>query len=103
MRSRYSAYVKGCIDYLIDTTHPQTRDTDSYDELRAFASSVHWLGLDVLDTRMGGEKDKVGKVEFVARYLNHGTPCEIHELSRFKKLNNRWLYLDGETVGKAEG
>ena len=49
MRSRYSAYVMGLIDYLMATWHPSTSPGDL--EL----SPVKWLGLEVRHTETGGE------------------------------------------------
>ena len=92
MRSRYSAYVLGLSDYLLATWHPETRpaglDRDHMPGLR-------WLGLDV--KRHADAGDGTAVVEFVARYRVGGAPAvRMHEVSRFERVDGRWLYVDGE-------
>lgn len=92
MRSRYSAYVLGLDDYLLATWHPDTRpaalDTGDTPGLR-------WLGLDL--KRHADAGDGTAVVEFVARYRVRGAPAvRMREVSRFRRVDGRWLYLDGE-------
>jgi len=35
-------------------------------------------------------------VEFVARYKLNGRAFKLHEVSRFERLDGRWLYAGGE-------
>jgi len=35
-------------------------------------------------------------VEFVARYKLNGRAFRLHEVSRFARVDGRWLYVDGE-------
>jgi SEC-C motif-containing protein len=93
MRSRYSAYVLGREDYLLETWHPSTRP----DQLVLSAEPpITWLGLKVLATSGGGRRDDRATVEFVARYKRGGRATRLHERSRFERLEGRWLYVDGE-------
>jgi SEC-C motif-containing protein len=87
MRSRYSAYVLGLIDYLLSTWHPSSAPGDL--ELPA----VKWMGLRVLNTVI--EKDS-GVVEFEARYKDNGRAGRLLEISRFIKEGGQWLYIDGQ-------
>lgn len=87
MRSRYSAYVLGHIEYLVATWHPST----SPGELEL--SPVKWLGLEVRDEQMAGD---AGLVEFVARWREGGRGQRMHELSRFVRQEGRWFYIDGQ-------
>ena len=57
MRSRYSAYVLGLLDYLLKTWHPATAPGD----LELFPTK--WLSLEVKSTASTGD---AGVVEFVA-------------------------------------
>ena len=90
MRSRYSAYVLGLIDYLLATWHPATAPGDLELPL------VKWLGLEVRHAEQSGD---AGVVEFVARcrsFHNAGGRAErMHETSRFVREGGRWLYIDG--------
>jgi SEC-C motif-containing protein len=89
MRSRYSAYVVGLIDYLLATWHPSM----SPGELEL--SPVKWLGLDVIRAEASGE---AGIVEFVARCRVNGRAQRMHETSRFVRQDGRWYYIDGQVV-----
>ncbi|MFM1908085.1 MAG: hypothetical protein RLZZ591_1762 [Pseudomonadota bacterium] len=90
MRSRYSAYALGLMDYLLATWHPATAPGDL--EL----PPVKWLGLEVRHAEQAGD---AGVVEFVARcrsfQLAGGRAERMHESSRFVREHGRWLYIDG--------
>lgn len=87
MRSRYSAYVLGLIDYLLATWHPST----SPGELDL--APVKWLGLEVRHALASGD---AGVVEFVARLRDGGRAQRLHETSRFVREEDRWYYIDGQ-------
>lgn len=86
MRSRYSAYGLGLLDYLLATWHPSTAPGDL--EL----PPVKWLGLEVRHAAMSGE---AGVVEFVARCRDGGRAQRMQETSRFVREAGRWYYIDG--------
>ncbi|NLC62312.1 MAG: YchJ family protein [Gammaproteobacteria bacterium] len=92
MRSRYSAYVLGLRDYLLATWHPDTRpDALDLDD----TPGMKWLGLKVKRHTDGGDGTAV--VEFVARFKVGGASAQrMHEISRFVRLDGRWVYVDGE-------
>ena len=87
MRSRYSAYVVGLVDYLLATWHPSTAPGEL--EL----SPVKWIGLDVRQSEQSGD---AGVVEFVARCRVNGRAERLHEISRFVREGGRWYYIDGQ-------
>lgn len=89
MRSRYSAYVLGLRDYLLDTWHPRTRPATL-----EFEPGLRWLGLDVRRHVVLDADHAL--VEFVARSKLGGRAHRLHETSRFERLEGQWLYLDGE-------
>jgi SEC-C motif-containing protein len=97
MRSRYSAFVKGAVDYLIETHDPDTRGRVSKASLTQYAKDTMWLGLEIVATDRGGEDDDEGIVEFIARGALGGKPFAQRERSRFRKLDGRWVYIDGVT------
>ena len=94
MRSRYSAYVRGDIDYLHDTLHPDSRADHDREAARRWASQSEWLGLDIRGTEPGSGDDE-GFVEFVAKFRERGVLRQHHERSRFARLGGRWYYVDG--------
>ncbi|MEO8855681.1 MAG: YchJ family metal-binding protein, partial [Burkholderiaceae bacterium] len=63
MRSRYSAYGLGLVDYLLDTWHASSAPGDL--EL----PPLKWLGLELRAAESAGD---AGVVEFVARYRDAG-------------------------------
>lgn len=95
MRSRYSAYATNNLDYIKNTWHPDTLSAD----LRLVPDQV-WIGLSIKRFEDGGEHDQTGLVEFVARSKRKGRARRMHEVSRFEKINGRWLYVDGDYSAK---
>ena len=101
MRSRYSAYVLGQIDYLYKTTHPDFRKADLKTAYQSTHESIEWICLKVLNTFQGLEKDKIGKVEFEATYMQESRKAIHREKSRFKRYTGNWYYTDGEVSDTA--
>jgi SEC-C motif-containing protein len=90
MRSRYSAYVLGNLDYLRDTWHASTRPAT----LEPLPPALRWLGLDVR-RHVALDADQA-IVEFVARSQLNGRATRLHETSRFMRESGRWYYVDGD-------
>lgn len=96
MRSRYSAYFFRKVDYLVETTHPESREPGLKAELESTIHQANWSFLTVIGASGGGKGDKSGKVEFVAEYFADGRPYELHEHSRFKRYKGVWKYVDSK-------
>jgi SEC-C motif domain protein len=94
MRSRYTAFVLGKIDYLEDTLAPETRHDFDRKAITHWASQSQWLGLDILSTEQGQEQDDSGYVEFVANFLNEGERYAHRERSLFCKRDGRWYFQE---------
>lgn len=97
MRSRYSAYVKNCIDYLGDSLHPEHKEDWSADDTKQWAQNSEWLSLEIISTEAGLESDNEGIVEFAANFKEGNQKSRHHETSRFQKIDGKWYYVDGET------
>lgn len=93
MRSRYSAFCCGDIEYLINTTHPSNRAVDDAREIQKSIESTQWHRLQVIDSSSQGDK---GSVEFTAFFTANEKPGQLHEKSAFIRENNLWYYFDGE-------
>jgi len=91
MRSRYSAYVKGEIDYVLATHHPDSRGDVDADGARTWSADAEWLGLEVVDATDN-------TVEFIARYKQRGSDLVHHERSTFAQVEGEWFYQDGAIV-----
>ena len=96
MRSRYSAYAVGAVDYLGETLHPEHRADWDREATARWAERSTWLGLEIVATEAGGPDDEEGIVEFIARFTERGQPKQHHERSRFRRHGGRWYYVDGE-------
>jgi SEC-C motif-containing protein len=101
MRSRYTAYTRHDIEYIVATHDPATRGDIDRDVTEQWSRESEWLGLTVLAAEAGGRDDETGMVEFVARYRAKGHELSHHERSQFKKVDGRWHYFDGQVVKPA--
>lgn len=95
MRSRYTAFCHGAVDYLIDTRHPTQRRPDDQQTLAQTIAETEWLGLRVLATEAKPATPNQGFVEFVAFYRSQGHFGQLHEKSEFRRQDARWYYLQG--------
>src|SRR5512136_1731295 len=68
MRSRYTAFVQGDIDYLENTLAPGTREDFDKKAITHWAKQSEWLGLELLSAEEGREGDDSGYVEFIAHF-----------------------------------
>ena len=96
MRSRYTAYVVGSIDYIIDTNDPSERNKVDRESTEKWSKESTWQGLEVLGTEGGGPDEDRGTVEFVARFTFEGQEQSHHEVAEFRRRDGRWYYLDGK-------
>ena len=60
MRSRYSAYVLGLVDYLVATTLPAQQQALDRDAMAAWSAQSTWLGLEVEKREVFGGKPERG-------------------------------------------
>lgn len=97
MRSRYTAYVLGEIDYLQDTLSPEQR-ADFDRKAVAKWSQSEWLGLDIEATEEGQSGDQRGFVDFTAHYVADGLRQTHRERSlfRFDESDGRWYFVEGQ-------
>ena len=98
MRSRYCAYVRKKVDYLIATLDPAHDDrTLPEAELRAHlresCRTVRLMGLSVLDAMTHGD---TGEVLFHAKRFVSGQNRSFLERSIFRLRAEGWRYRDGE-------
>lgn len=105
MRSRFSGFCTGAVEYLLETHHPSARAANERLQLGQSISSTEWLHLSILETSKGGDGDAQGIVEFVAAFRakqpalsGRGEAQQMHERSKFVREGGRWLYVDGEAL-----
>ena len=105
MRSRYTAFSTGNVDYIMATQKPLDRYSDR-PSLQKSVNSTQWTNLIVVSTRKGKARDKTGAVEFVAAYREKalltmgsaGQMQQMHERSHFIKTDDQWLYTEGNVL-----
>ena len=100
MRSRYTAYVLGEVDYILESLHPEHRKDVDRNATEAWSKKAEWKGLEIVSTEAGGPTDDRGKVEFVARFELGGVAQVHHERADFARQNGRWYFVDGEQIGQ---
>ena len=100
MRSRYSAYVKKEIEYILTSLHPEHRKDYDEKSSRDWAESAEWHGIKILNTVKGTGTDSEGEVEFSVSFTQNGLRQEHHERSSFKKKDGVWYFAEGKTMPK---
>ena len=95
MRSRYSAFVRGNVPYLLATWHHSQSPATL-----ALETAAQWLGLEIKQhrTTVPGTAEETAEVEFVARYRVGGKAVRQHERSRFVREEGRGYYVDGDML-----
>ncbi|MGZ3780454.1 MAG: YchJ family protein [Pseudobdellovibrionaceae bacterium] len=93
MRSRYSAFAKNEMQYLRDTTDPQTLENIDDDANKEWAERAKFLKLEIVHA---DEKATKGTVEFKAFYLVDDEEYIHHEVSTFRKQAGVWFFKSGK-------
>ncbi len=98
MRSRYSAYVKQEIGYILTSLHPDHRSDYDEKSTRAWAESAEWHTFEIVETKGGGAEDREGQVEFLVTFTDKGVRQQHHELSSFRKEGDIWYFTTGKNL-----
>lgn len=94
MRSRYSAYALGIVDYLASTLHSSKHTPNLIEELVEFSSSVKFKNLTVLSA--SEVTNNIAYVHFKAWYQTFDTHFHwMQENSRFIFEGGKWFYVEG--------
>lgn len=97
MRSRFSAYATGAVEYLLRSTHPSTRKFHDARTIEDWANANVWQRLEIIAKSAGEARDKKGTVEFKAYFLDaENQPRVHHELSNFEKYLGKWFFVGGK-------
>jgi SEC-C motif-containing protein len=91
MRSRYSAFVRGDVPYLLATWHSSQRPAEL-----TLEAGAKWLGLEIKQHHVTGADS--AEVDFVTRFRLGGKAVRQHERSRFVREDGRWFYVDGDEL-----
>lgn len=99
MRSRYAAYAKGLVEYIIETTDPQgphwQTDVQTWSaEIRRFCSDTRFEGLTILSSSPP-EHDSA-TVSFHVQLSRGSQDVSFSEKSTFRLVEGNWKYTNGE-------
>ena len=95
MRSRWSAYAAGEVNYIIETTDPEgpqaKHDRTSWAaEIAAFSAHTRFEKLEI--RACSPVVDDRGEVTFHAKLSREGQDVSFTECSEFVRREGRWLY-----------
>lgn len=101
MRSRYSAYVLGLVDYLLDTTLPVQKSSLDRASISQWSAQSTWLGLEVESAELLGGKPEHAFVTFTARWHDATGEHSHRERSAFVQHQGCWYFIDPTVPLKA--
>ena len=93
MRSRYSAYVLGHIDYIVSTTAPMLQSLLDVPAISAWSTQNQWQGLNI-NRVLAKAKSRHAQVEFTAAFTDAQGAQTHRELSGFVHIGTQWYFLD---------
>lgn len=104
MKSRYTAYALGLVDYIIDTTDPdggawEADETRWRASIKEFGQTFEFTGVEILDEATEPGKSRDGEqatVTFRAGLRASGRDESFVETSSFRTRDGRWLYVSGD-------
>lgn len=91
MRSRYSAYVTGAVDWIIASNHADSRDEIDRSEIERWSRESTWQGLKIIDA-FDGNSPHEAFVRFRARYRLEGVNHVHKERARFERVDGEWMF-----------
>lgn len=95
MRSRFTAFSLGEVDYILDTE--QLAKPNKKSDLIEWCDQITYTKLDVLSSSF---KDDKGNVHFKAYYRDGMEQVILEENSDFIKSGNKWYYVSGNATTK---
>lgn len=96
MRSRYSAFAKHLVDYIVQTTARGQQHSLDVPAIADWAKANQWLKLEIVHAQEKLDKNHA-QVEFKAHY-HDGKQAQVHhEVSHFVKFEETWYFLDPTT------
>jgi SEC-C motif-containing protein len=112
LRGRYSAYVLGVPEFIVRTSHPQSKEYQEYmiesqassksgikrwsKDVVRMSKDYQYLGFEVVSTTEVDANRSIIKFRILLRESD-GSLMAVEEDSVFVNESGSWLYLDGET------
>lgn len=95
MRSRYTAFVEGKLNYIQKTMKPPASLNFNKKQAKKDKTTI-WLGLNIIEASFDPNNSSIGFVEFKAKFRFNQTLSYLHERSEFHLIDNHWYYVDGQ-------
>jgi SEC-C motif-containing protein len=95
MRSRYSAYRQGRLDYIQQTMCDKASEGFDLESAKHVSESTQWIRLKIIDAGQQSESIEYDEVEFEAKYREKGKVYVLHERSQFRRIGGKWFYTGG--------
>ncbi|MDX2165156.1 MAG: YchJ family metal-binding protein [Gammaproteobacteria bacterium] len=92
MRSRYTAYFYGDMDYIAETMKSPAADKFNIEDAKRRAKKIKWVELNVVHSTHSIFN---GTVEFYASYTDGKKIIALHEISDFICEDGKWFYVSG--------
>jgi SEC-C motif-containing protein len=96
MRARYSAFVKGAMDFIVSSTHSRTRKEIDHAFIREWSETSTWHGLEILETKQATENKAF--VSFEAQFTQGGEDHRHREKSVFEREHGQWRFVTGDQL-----
>lgn len=103
MRSRYSAYALNKTEYIMQTTHPESKhyqqNRDEWrKELEGFSLDTFFAGLEILNVEGETVTFRAELYSMLSTYADDDQEADLSftEKSRFRQHEGRWLYVGAE-------
>lgn len=94
MRSRYSAFALGLVDYIRATTHPAQQDSLDMADITAWSQTSQWLGLQIHHHQPLRTQPPQHLVDFTAHWQDAAGQRHQHqEQSIFVRIKGRWYFV----------
>ena len=93
MRSRFVAFATTQVEYILATEN--LAQANDIEDLKQWCDQTQWFQLEVLSA---SDEGLVGKVHFKAHFMLQGNVHVLEEVSDFKKIAGKWLYVRGKVI-----
>jgi SEC-C motif-containing protein len=98
MRSRYTAYALGNVDWIVESQSPEGRQFVDRRATEEWSRRAEWRRMEVVEVKDGGPDDAEGFVDFKAYYTIGGEDITHHEVASFRQDEGTWYFVDGIEV-----
>lgn len=95
LEARYQAFIRGDIDFIVESHHPELRSQLDRDSLVSWSRESEWKGLKIFEME---EKENRAFLDFSVRYQRNFEVIDHRERAEFRKDDGRWFYYDSEFV-----